>query len=93
MKRARRALTGLDDDIRDHSERETQDNIERGMTPNEARKRDPVVPLRHRACGPDRIRHSAWSSCSRRSSGVLPACEARGRSRSSLGASSRMIFQ
>jgi predicted permease len=33
----RRALDGLEEDIRDHIERETQDNIERGMTPAEAR--------------------------------------------------------
>ena len=38
MKRARRALDGLEDDIRDHIERETQDNIERGMAPQEARR-------------------------------------------------------
>lgn len=38
MKRARRALDGLDDDIRDHIERETQDNIDRGMEPQEARR-------------------------------------------------------
>jgi putative ABC transport system permease protein len=31
-------MDGLDDDIRDHIERETQDNIERGMTPEEARR-------------------------------------------------------
>ena len=28
---------GLDDEIRDHIERETQDNIDRGMTPDDAR--------------------------------------------------------
>jgi putative ABC transport system permease protein len=38
MKRARRALDGLDDDIRDHIERETQDNIDRGMSPDEAHR-------------------------------------------------------
>jgi len=38
-RRGRRALDGLDQDIRDHIERETQDNIERGMTPEEARRR------------------------------------------------------
>jgi putative ABC transport system permease protein len=38
MKRARRALDGLADDIRDHIERETQDNLDRGMTPEEARR-------------------------------------------------------
>ena len=32
-------LTDLDADIRDHIERETQDNIERGMSPEEARRR------------------------------------------------------
>lgn len=30
MKRARRALDGLDDEIRDHIERETQDNLTGG---------------------------------------------------------------
>jgi hypothetical protein len=30
-------LSDLNADIRDHIERETQDNIERGMTPEEAR--------------------------------------------------------
>lgn len=34
----RRALDGLDDDIRDHLERVTQENIDRGMTPEEARR-------------------------------------------------------
>jgi putative ABC transport system permease protein len=38
MKRARRALTGLDDDIRNHIDSETQDNIDRGMAPEEARR-------------------------------------------------------
>jgi len=33
----RRSLKDLDDDIRDHIERETQDNIDRGMTPEDAR--------------------------------------------------------
>jgi putative ABC transport system permease protein len=36
--RGRPALDGLDQDIRDHIERETQDNIERGMAPEEARR-------------------------------------------------------
>src|SRR5580658_2606040 len=36
MKR-QRMLDRLDDDIRDHIERETRDNIERGMPPDEAR--------------------------------------------------------
>ena len=35
--RRRRILDSLDDDIRDHIERETRDNIERGMPPDEAR--------------------------------------------------------
>jgi putative ABC transport system permease protein len=38
MTRADRPLDGLDDDIRDHIERETQDNIDRGMSPEEARR-------------------------------------------------------
>jgi predicted permease len=33
----RRSLKDLDDDIRDHLDRETQDNIDRGMTPEDAR--------------------------------------------------------
>ena len=36
--RNRRALDGLDQDIRDHIERETQDNIDRGMAPEEAHR-------------------------------------------------------
>jgi predicted permease len=38
FRRGRRALDGLDQDIRDHIERETEDNIERGMAPEEARR-------------------------------------------------------
>lgn len=38
MSRAKRVLDGLDDDIRDHIERETQDNIDRGMSPHEAHR-------------------------------------------------------
>ena len=38
MKRAKRALDSLDDDMRDHLERETQDNLDRGMSPDEARR-------------------------------------------------------
>jgi putative ABC transport system permease protein len=38
MKGGRRALEGLDNDIRDHIERETQDNLDRGMPPEEARR-------------------------------------------------------
>ncbi|MGB7029633.1 MAG: ABC transporter permease [Candidatus Acidiferrum sp.] len=37
MRRRKRMLEGLDADIREHIERETQDNIERGMPPEEAR--------------------------------------------------------
>jgi len=37
MNRRRRALEGLDEDIQEHIERETQENIERGMAPAEAR--------------------------------------------------------
>jgi predicted permease len=37
MTRRKRMLEELDEDIRDHIEQETQDNIERGMTPEEAR--------------------------------------------------------
>jgi predicted permease len=38
MKRARWALSSLDDDIREHIERETQENIDRGMAQEEARR-------------------------------------------------------
>ena len=38
MARTRRPLDGLDDEMRDHIERETEDNIDRGMTPAEARR-------------------------------------------------------
>lgn len=38
MTRARRPLSDLDDDIREHIERETQDYIDRGLTPEEARR-------------------------------------------------------
>ena len=37
MTRRKRILQELDEDIRDHIARETQDNIERGMSPEEAR--------------------------------------------------------
>jgi len=37
MRRRKRMLEELDQDIRDHIARETQDNIERGMSPEEAR--------------------------------------------------------
>jgi predicted permease len=37
MRRGKRMMDELDADIREHIERETQDNIERGMTPEEAR--------------------------------------------------------
>ncbi|HTU35874.1 MAG TPA: ABC transporter permease [Candidatus Acidoferrum sp.] len=38
MSRRKRMLENLDADIRDHIERETQDNIDRGMPPEEARR-------------------------------------------------------
>jgi hypothetical protein len=38
MVRRKRALDGLGQDIRDHIERETQDNIDKGMTPEKARR-------------------------------------------------------
>src|SRR5712664_1258349 len=37
MRRSKRMLEELDADIREHIERETQDNIERGMSPEDAR--------------------------------------------------------
>src|SRR5262245_48156253 len=37
MNRRKRMMEDLDQDIRDFVERETQDNIERGMSPEEAR--------------------------------------------------------
>src|SRR5271155_4193816 len=37
MRRRKRMLNDLDQDIRDHIARETQDNIDRGMSPEEAR--------------------------------------------------------
>ena len=37
MKLRKRALGDLDEDIREHIERETQDNLDRGMSPEEAR--------------------------------------------------------
>jgi putative ABC transport system permease protein len=38
MRRSRRALDALDDDIHDHIERETRENLDRGMAPDEARR-------------------------------------------------------
>ena len=38
MKRARRALSDLDNDIREHIDLETQENIDRRMSPEEARR-------------------------------------------------------
>jgi len=38
MIRRRRALDDLDQDIHDHIERETQDNLDRGMSPEETRR-------------------------------------------------------
>jgi hypothetical protein len=37
MRRRKRMLEELDQDIRDHIEMETQENIERGLSPEEAR--------------------------------------------------------
>ncbi len=37
MMKRKRMMEALDEDIRDHIERETQDNIERGMSPEDAR--------------------------------------------------------
>jgi len=37
MRRRKRMMEGLDQDIREHIAMETQDNIERGMPPEEAR--------------------------------------------------------
>ena len=36
MSRRKRMMEDLDQDIRDYIERETQDNIERGLSPEEA---------------------------------------------------------
>ena len=38
MTRDKRALDGIDEDIKDHIERQTQDNIDAGMAPEEARR-------------------------------------------------------
>jgi hypothetical protein len=38
MTRGRRVLESLEDDIHDHIERETRDNLDRGMAPEEARR-------------------------------------------------------
>jgi predicted permease len=38
MSRRKRMLEGLDEDIREHLERETKENMERGMSPEEARR-------------------------------------------------------
>jgi hypothetical protein len=37
MKRRKRMMEALDQDIREHIEMETQDNVGRGMSPEEAR--------------------------------------------------------
>ena len=41
--RGTRAMDGLDRDIRDHIDRETQDNVERGMAPEEAHRQAMVA--------------------------------------------------
>lgn len=38
MMRRNRELENLDQDIRDHIEQETRENIERGMSPDQARR-------------------------------------------------------
>lgn len=38
MRRRKRALDSLDQDIRDHIESDVQENIERGLSPREARR-------------------------------------------------------
>ena len=38
MNRRKRMLDGLDEEIRDHIEREVDDNVGRGMSPEEARR-------------------------------------------------------
>src|SRR6187455_1079476 len=38
IRRGRKALDGLADDLRDHIERQTAENLARGMTPDEARR-------------------------------------------------------
>ena len=45
MGRRKQALDGLGQDIRDHIERETQDNIDGGMSPEEARRQAAVDQL------------------------------------------------
>ena len=37
-RRGRKALDGLTDDLRDHIEHQTEENLARGMTPDEARR-------------------------------------------------------
>src|ERR1700734_1876992 len=41
MTRREKMLASLDEDMRDHLERETQDNIDRGMSPDDARNAAP----------------------------------------------------
>ena len=43
MTRAKRALDGLDDDMREHIERQAQENIDRGMAPEEAHRQAMVA--------------------------------------------------
>ena len=51
--RRKRMMEDLDQDIRDFIERETQDNIERGMAPEEAALRGPTQ-VRQRDAGQGR---------------------------------------
>jgi hypothetical protein len=53
MNLRKRMLEDLDQDIREHIERETQDNIERGMSP-EALCRHAEI----RQCDPSKRRHA-----------------------------------
>ena len=57
MRRRKRMLEELDEDIREHIARETQDNIDRGMTVEEARyaalrKFGNVTRVEEERCGP-----------------------------------------
>ena len=48
MRQRKRMLEHLDEDIREHIARETQDNIERGISPEEARYAAQRVGIRER---------------------------------------------
>lgn len=59
MKRGRRALDTLDDEIRDHIEQETRDNVDRGMPADEAR-RQALLKFGNRTLARDEAR-AVWS--------------------------------